>query len=380
VATDILNYVQLDLVDRDPQDVFDIAQQYMKTQFPELNLREGMMETVLLEAVALEVAESIFAINRLPDGMTEVLLSLFGVDRDPGQPPVADITFSTSSSQGVSIPAGSSFVLDSGTGLDPLVFITDGECVIPEGQFTGVISATATTYTDIYNGVPAGAILTAQDSLLYLDYATLSSSVNGGRDPETDEEYLSRGVQSLQRLSSTLVLPKQFVAAALEQPYIGRAKAIDLYNPDLDPDGNGPVGNEPGYMTVAVYGNNEFVSPVNKDELLLELETESQANLMVKLIDPLVTPVTVDVTVAYDQTADAASVVEAVTQSLLDYLNPMNWTWGDKVRRSSLISLITNIEGVDYVEELTTPASDITLTGVANLVSIDIEDIIVQTI
>lgn len=360
----------MDLVDRDPQDIYDIAAQYLKANFPELNLREGMMETVLIEAVALEVAESIFAINRLPDGMTEVLLQFFGITRDPGQPPVADISFSVAGTQGATIPAGSMFVLDTGTGMDPLLLATDAELVIPEGSSTGVISATATEYTDLYNGTPPGAFLTPQESLLYLNYATLASAVTEGRDPETDEVYLSRGVQSLQRVSTTLVTPNQFVSACLEQPFVGRAYGLDAYNPDNDPDGNGPVGTDGGYMTVAVYGDNEMVSADNKDILQAELDADAMANLFVKIIDPTITPIDVNVTVALEAGTNSADVVQAVTDALNVMLNPMNWQWGNIVRRSNLISLITNVDGVDYVDTLTSPATDITLTGVANLVDV----------
>lgn len=370
-SVDIADYVTLNLVDRDPQDVYDIAAQYLKTQFPELTLREGMMETVLLEAVALEVAESVFAINRLPDGMTEVLLQFFGITRDVGQPPVADISFSVAGPQGATIPAGSIFVLDTGTGLDPLSLVTDAELVIPAGSNSGVTSATATAFTDLYNGTPAGTQLTPQSSILYLNYATLASPVTEGRDPETDDQYLSRGTQSLQKVSNTLVTPNQFVAACREFPFIGRALGLDAYNPDNDPEGDGPVGADGGYMTVAVYGDNELVSTANKDILLQQLEADSQANLFVKLIDPTITPIDVDVDIVLEQGVDAASVVDAVTQALQAAINPMTWGWGNVVRRSTLLSLITNVTGVDYVDSLNSPASDITLTGVANLVTLD---------
>jgi len=368
-SPDIADYVTLDLIDRDPQDVFDIAKQYLQTVFPDLVLREGMMETVLLEAVALEVAESIFAINRLPDSITEILLQFFDIQRDVGEPPVADISFSISGPQGATIPVGFSLVYDPGTGVDPLVMQTDAELTIPEGSATGVVSATAINYTDMFNGLPAGTILTPQENLLYLDYATLASTVTEGRDPETDDEYLSRGVQSMQRLTSVLVTPNQFVAATLEQPYTSRAYSIDSYNPDNDPNNNGPIGQDGGYITVAVYGDNEMLSDDNKEALQAELDGNCQANLFVKLIDPTITPIDVDVEVAVEANVDPASVVSAITSALETALSPNTWGWGTVVRRSYLLSLITNIQGVDYVNSLTTPAADITLTGVANLVT-----------
>lgn len=369
-SPDISSYVDLQLIDKDPQDIFDVAQQYLSTQLPELTLREGMMETILLEAVALEVAESIFAINRLPDGMTEVLLQFFGLTRDSGQPPIADLTFQIAGPQGATIPAGSTFVLDIGNGIDPLLFTTDAELVIPAGSSTGTISATGETFTDIYNGTPAGTMLTSQDNLIYVNYITLASTVSEGRDPETDDDYLTRGVQSLQRVSTTLTVPKQFVAAALEFPFVNKAYGLDAYNPATDPELDGPVGQDGGFMTVAVYGDNEPVSAENKDTLQTELEADSQANLIVKVIDPQITPIDIDVTIAYDASLNPADVVAAVTQVLQDNINPNAWNWGNTVRRSTLISLITNVDGVDYVESLNLPATDITLTGVANLVTL----------
>lgn len=374
-SVDISSYITLDLVDKDPQDIYDTASQYLTTQFPDLTLREGMMETVLVEAVALEVAESVFAINRLPDSMTEVLLQFFGVTRDIGQPPTADIVFTVSGPQGATIPGGSSFSLDTGTGMDPLLLVTDADLVIPMGSTTGVTSATGSTFTDLYNGTPSGTLLVPQQSLLYVNTAALASSVTEGRDPEDDETYLSRGVQSLQKISTTLSTPNQFVAAALEFPFVGRALGLDAYNPDNDPDGNGPVGADPGYMCVAVYGDNELVPDDEKSTLQDSLDGDAMANLFIKLIDPTITPIAVEANIAIQSGVDDESVVSAVTTAIQAALNPMSWGWGNIVRRSTLLSLISNVAGVDYVDSLVTPATDIALSGVANLVSCDPSDI-----
>lgn len=368
-SPDLIQYIQLPLIDKDPQDVYENAILDLQSNFPEWIPREGQMEVLLLEALALQVAEAIFAINRLPDGISEVLLSLYGIERDNGQQPVADIRFEMSGTIGYTIPAGTQVRLNLDNGLEPIVFTTDSELIIDVDNSFGVVSATGDRYTSDANGTPVDTILEMMDSLVYVNYAKIDSPVTGGRPPENDIDYLNRGAQRFQRLSDTLVLPKHFEAAALEQDYVSRAHALDNYDPAGDPDDNGPVGNDAGHITVAVYGDNEFLSSDDKADLLALYEPGMLASLQVHLIDPVLTEIDVSATVAFDSDVDTGSVTEEIVLALQNYLNPMTWNWDAVVRRNQLISIITNIPGVNFVSSLTVPASDVTLSSVANLVT-----------
>ena len=366
-SPDLTEYIDLPLVDKDPQDVFEAAILNMQVAIPEWEPREGNIEVLLLENIALEVAEAIFAINRLPSTITEILLSLFDIERDNGAPPTANIRFDLGISTGTTIPAGVSVVLELESGLDPIVFTTDSELVIPPSETYGIVSATGDRFTSDANDIPADTLLELQESISTVNYAKLATAVTGGRDPEEDIDYLSRGIQRLQRLTTTLLLPRQFEAAAIEYPFVKRVKALDNYNSAGDVGADGPVGADPGYIAVAVYGDNENVSTENKDILLSFFEANAMSNLVITIINPTITTVNVTAQIRIDADALASDVVDAVEEALGEFLDPMTWPWTDKVRKNEIISIITNVPGVDYLDTLTTPSADVTLPGVANL-------------
>lgn len=368
-SPDFSTYIELPLIDKDPQDVFDDALVNLKMYFPEWTPREGNMEVLLLEALALEVAEAVFAINRLPDAVAEILLSMLDIERFTGTPPTTEIRFELGITTGTTIPAGVTCVMELDSGYDPIVFTTDSELVIPPGATSGVVTATADRFTSDANGTPADKLVEVQDSLTYVNYAKLNSIVTGGVDPEEDIDYLTRGVQRLERLTTTLLLPRHFEAAALEVPVIKRAKALDNYNSNADTDRNGPVGNDPGYITLAVYGDKQNVNTQTKDELQVYIDQNSMSNLVVTIIDPTITPINVTAEIHVESGALDSDVIDAVEQELAEFLNPETWPWADKLRRNELISIITNVPGVDWVESITIPAADVTLPGVANLVT-----------
>jgi uncharacterized phage protein gp47/JayE len=367
-SPDFSEYITLPLNDRDPQDVFDDAIVNLKSYFPEWTPREGNMEVLLLEALALEVAEAIFAINRLPDAIAEILLSMLDIERFSGTPPKVDIRFELGITTGTTIPAGVTAVLSLDEGYEPIIFTIDNELVIPPGVTSGIVSATGDRYTSDANGIVSGTLLEVQDALTYVNYAKTNSIVTGGIDPEEDIEFLTRGVQRMERLTTTLLLPRHFETAALESPLIKRAKAIDNYNSVADIEKNGPVGNDPGYIAVAVYSENEAVPTAEKDRLQAFFDVNSMANLVVTIIDPTVTPIDISAEIHVENGALDSDVIDAVEAALIEHFNTEVWPWSEKVRRNEIISIITNVPGVDYVESVTEPDQDITLPGVANLV------------
>lgn len=369
-SPDIQPYVGLELFDQDPQDIFDICVGEMRLAFPDWEPREGNVEVQLLDAISVAFAEVIFAINRLPDGIFEALLKFFGLTRDIGERPTVFLQFELGDELGSIIPAGTAVTLPLANEQGEVDFNTIEDLEILDGESIGVVEAQSSQYTAEANGIPANTLATIIDSLPSVDYVRTTTVVTDGRDPEDDSDYFSRGTQLLQRLTAALVLPYHFENYALEQPYVERAFGIDNYDPAGDPDNNGPTGANPGHMTVAVYGENELVSAPNKALLLDAMENTSYANLIVHLIDPVITTFNVNATIQANPSYDSAAVVANISIALRQFYNPMSWNWGSKVRLNELIALISNVEGVDFVQTMTTPNADINLTSVANLVTI----------
>ena len=83
-SPDVSPYVDLTLFDSSSQAIFEKALDYALVALPELQPREGSIETILLQAVSLEVQYAIYAINRLPGAVVEVLLRLLDIERNTG--------------------------------------------------------------------------------------------------------------------------------------------------------------------------------------------------------------------------------------------------------------------------------------------------------
>lgn len=356
VNPDITQYTNLVIYDKDPQDIVDSALVTLQSRLPDWTPSETNLELALLEAMALEVAETIYSINRLPEVMTEVLLTLYGVTRDPGAPPEVTVEFTMADDAGYVIPAGTEISIPISDEVN-LSFFTDAELTIAQGDTDGTVTATATENTIAANGIDIGTEAELVDAIEAVDAVVTTTEIAGGIAPEATEAWLTRGIQRLQRLTDTLVIPEHFTQFALEQAYVSRANAIDNY----DPTSGNPPGDDAGHITVVVYGDGANVSNPNKTALLTLLENNSAANLGVHLIDPTITTVNVTATVKKIDSYDSTDVLNDVVDAIEAYLNPATWPWSGTVRRNELITLISNVAGVDYTVSLSAPASDVVL-------------------
>lgn len=365
-SPDTTVYFDLRLEDKEPQDVFDNAIASLQQVLPDWVPRETNTEVMLLEAMSLQVAELIFAINRLPDGVVEVLLRLFGLERGNGTAPTALLNFHMVNDAGYTIPAGTAARLELPGDLDPIIFTTNTDLTINTGDTSGTVYATGDRYTTDANGVPDNTVLEMLDSIISVDFVDTEGAVIGGWEPETDDAFFTRGTVRLSRLNDTLVLPRHFIAMALEQPYVSRALAIDNW------DGTGATpGTVAGHITMAIYGYDRLNTSGEKSDLLALLEESSLAQLAIHVVDPNINAIDVTVQVQGHAGYDAQTVIDNVTTALRGYLSPMTWAWGNVVRFTELVTLINNAEGVDYIITMTTPTVDTTMTGNAPLASAD---------
>src|SRR4051794_9970409 len=103
-SPDLSGYVDLSLFDKNPQDIYDAAIAELLTRVPEFVPVEGSIEVELLEALALQVAEAAYAINRVPGAVAQIIMQLFGITMFTGTQPTADITFTLSDNLGHVVP------------------------------------------------------------------------------------------------------------------------------------------------------------------------------------------------------------------------------------------------------------------------------------
>ena len=353
---DYTQFIDLSLYAKEPEDIYNAALVTLQSRIPDWQPSASNIEVMLMEALAIEVSETIFNLNRLPESMMRVLLSLYGVARDPGSPPTATVEFTMQDDDGYTVPAGTEVAVALGNDEFVLLY-TDIELVVPALYTTGTVTVTGTEYTSSANGIASGTDVELVDSIIGVDSAQLTTDITGGTDIETLEEWTARGVQRLQRLSDALVVPRHFTQAALEDANVYRATTMDNYDPD---DPGGP-GTNPGHVTVVAYGEFGNLAAEDKTTLQAALEQRANANLIIHVIDPTITAVDVTATVSVNTLYVEATVLTAVEDALTAYLSPLSWVWSETVRINELITVIADVEGVNYVSEVTLPAADITL-------------------
>lgn len=365
-APDITSYVDLRPFDISDQQMIDTAIANLRLNLPGWIPREGNVESLVIESAALELAEQIVAINRLPGAVVEAVITMAGIDKDYGQPPDATATVTFGDELGHTLPGGTQIYLPLSDGTTVTFLIEPPGVTVAPGASSGIASLIGATFTASANGTPIGAALVMGDPVPFVDSVVLLTAVADGRDPETDDSWRDRGVEELSRLSAALVTPAQFVAYALSQSGVSAAMGLDQWNPT---GGHSP-GADPGYMTVAVLGpGGTTLSSGAKSTLQAAMQAQAIAILIVSVVDATIVTVPVATKVVPISGADFSVVTTSVQQAINAYLDPLSWTFGATIYLNEMISLIDQVPGVDRVVNVTlnSVAADYAITGVAAL-------------
>ena len=176
-SPDVVSYVGLELIDVDAQQLLDTALANAGLSFPDWTPREGNTEVVLLEEFAAMAEDVVYALNQLPNGLAEVLLRMFGLQRDQGAPPYAEVRFTMTDATGYTIDQGTTVRLDMGADSEPIDFTTDTDLVIPEGATTGTVLASASEATVLANGRGTDTPLELLDAITDVEAVSLNLSL-----------------------------------------------------------------------------------------------------------------------------------------------------------------------------------------------------------
>ncbi|AKL88322.1 hypothetical protein BH789_gp041 [Gordonia phage GMA6] len=364
---DLSQYVELRLYDKDPNDILRTAITELQSRMPGWNPREDNTEVMLMEALAVAVSESVYAINRLPNAIMTALMRLYGIERDAGAFATTTVEFQVVNTMGYTIPARTRLLLPPEQGYGSTVFETTAALTIPYGMTSGTIPVTATEVTDVVNGVPPATRFQVLDQLQYVNGVVNTEIVLGGRVPESDKAWFNRGVQRFGRLTDTLVTPNHFELAALEDPTVRRARALDNFDSTL---GTGVPGDHPGHLTLALYGDGGIMPAVEKQAVIDSFTTRKFAPLILHTVDPVITTVNVNVRVKPNRGYPNERVVDAVSTAVRNWLNTDVWPWKATVYYNELMGVVAELPEVDYVTQLIEPASDVYLAGSAPLANL----------
>ena len=213
-SPDISKYVDLTVYDLQPSEVYNASVKYAQTALPEWTPVAGSIEDAILQATSSMTANVAAAINRLPAGNVEGLLRLFGVERNSGTAPTATVNIVFIDASSRTIPAGTRFGYLDNTVAEPVLYIfeTVDSVTTSAGSITANIQGISfIKYPSISNGTQL-QLLSAVSSI---QSVTLTSNLSVGANPETQTEFINRGIAKFASLSESLATESQFAAYSL---------------------------------------------------------------------------------------------------------------------------------------------------------------------
>jgi hypothetical protein len=216
-SPDFRPYVDLTIYDKQPGDLYDEAVDYASTALPEFSPRTGTVEDALLQATSYVGGQLIAAINRLPDGLMDGIMNLFGLVRKEASFATGTAIFTAVDSAGANIPTGTQvgYIETTSSGTILHVFETIEPATITAGN-------TTSSQVDI-QAVTTGSVpsLVVDDPLIILTQtnrllsAKIGADVTQGLAAETDAEYFTRGATFLSGLTQGLVTSTQITNRVL---------------------------------------------------------------------------------------------------------------------------------------------------------------------
>jgi hypothetical protein len=109
----------------------------------------------------------------------------------------------------------------------------------------------------------------------------------------------------------------------------------------------------PGNVSVFTYGLNTFLTDTQKETILLDITDRSVAGLSFNVLDANLLTMELVASIVLDPAFNQATLEQNIENNIVSYLSPVQFPYADdRVRKTRLISLISNIPGVVYVESL----------------------------
>ena len=366
-----------------PSEVAQSAYDYLTSQIPGWQPNTGNLDTIMLEAMSLEAAQT----RELVQTVTTGIFRWYGsslMEIPPIEESYASVqsTWTLTDTVGHTIRAGTQVGIRNDLG-ELFIFNVFEDVIVPVGE-----NSTQDAEVALVSFLPGEAAsslgadgyeIELVDIIDWVDTIFLNGTTSGGIDAETDDDYLNRLVDRLRLLSQRPILPQDFEVWARSIAGVHRALALDLYNPT-----NNTWNNE-RMVTVAVIDQdgNALSTPV-KNAVDALLQSQREINFVVWVIDPTYTTVNVNFETTILPGFEGDAVVASVMSALQTYLDPATWgrnyvddvSWRKvpDVRYLEVSTVINNIPGVDYITGLTMSigagslaAADVTLAGAAPL-------------
>ena len=347
-----LSSIGVPLDERYPQDLALEAIDGLQAALPAWVARNASPEVVLIEAVALAVADIVNAANNTIASIEQDILDRqYQVPRLAGSPATGAVTVIFDSTVTQTIPAGTSFLLT-----DYGVEVATTAEVTVTADTSVVLDVSTAEATTLVNGVGAGAGIDVLSVIPNILTVAITTAMAGGASEEGDPEYIARSRNKLQLVTNSLVVPSHYEGFVRLDGRALNALCIPAW------DGTGAPGSgDAGHLTVVVYGRGGTLSAGVKTDLEELMAAITYVGATVHVIDATVVSVPVTMTVKAAPGYTVSEAQAAAVAAIDTFLDPESWPIGDDVIVGALEAAIIDTAAVDYIVSTTLPASDTTL-------------------
>lgn len=319
-----------------------------------------------LRTLVVDVGAAIFALF----GRT-----VLGVPQTSASPATLSATFTLADAAGHTVPAGLRYS-HPGTG-DPLLYEVLANVVVPAGSGTALVDLVAVEPGSTGNAPAIGDQLTPLDALPWIATVFVTTAATGGVDEEAVEDYVDRLSDVTGTLRVGVANARDAAVLAGTVPGVGRALAIDGWDPDDD-----TLDHELAVGIAGVTSDGDPLPAPVKAALVTYLTRDDirTLNVIVRVGDPTYTPVAVVFAAVAVTEHDPATVATAAETAVAQLLDPATFGGGDEqppawraeaktVRYLDVAAAIGRVDGIAHLTALTLngAAADVTLAGRAAL-------------
>lgn len=299
------------------QQVFDD----LATRSPGWVANDGNLDTWLIEAFAAVAS----AIRTLAADVPAAIFTTYGTQilGIPVRPPLAaqgTAHIEVVDTQGYTVQAGTQIALYA-TGDQQIGFETASDLTIPPGGFFGDVAISSLVDGTLGNGLSGQADVL--DPIAWISLVTVAEETYGGDDGQTANDYLDNLSVLLKLVAIRPILPQDYATIALQNPAVGRAIAMDGYNPD-----DGTWGNARMITLVLTDLNGQPVPSDVKATIAGQLDAMREVNFVVNIMDADYQTVDLHVdATAFPQFLNSV-VATNIVDSLTDFVSPAVWRLG----------------------------------------------------
>ena len=323
-------------------DIFQDAMDRIKADAPDYTaLLPSDPGIAVLDALLYQQALLGEALNLLPSAALVAWVNYLGIAK---KGPVAAsgsvrVTLESGRTVQISIPTGTQFLDENG-----LAFVAATEIIVDPG--TDVIDCPVTcTINGAVGNVAANSVIHIYQRLPYVIDCTNPQPMAGGFDSELDADTLDRGRKIITHLWRAVGVT-DFEELARYVPGIAKARCID----------------QEGMVSLYILAADG--QPANSDlcsQAIAYLTPIRCQGVGLQCLPAVLHAVSIQATVRLQAGYALATVQSLITARLSERLQPLNWDWGRKVSISEILATMEETQGVDYVDELILPQSNIVL-------------------